>query len=381
MVLTVADAIRSRLAKAVLYARIRSRDFEPAARAALIPINGDLPASLGTRLASKVRTALAFCRFNVIVDVGGYQFGDRWGAAIMHKSAQTAKRHAWLKHQVFYMPQAWGPFTGPAMKRSLRSIIDESTLCYVRDKTSLAAVEDVVGASHPKVRLAHDIAWRFRGADGAVGRRLLQEAGLREEKGRLIVCVTPNMRLYEKYPKTGADNAYVKFLAALVEHLCLHKDAQVVLVGHDLAVDDSKRSDDRALCRHLLGLVAPSLPVMHVDRVLSAAEIKSVIGNCDLLVSSRYHALIGALSQGIPVAAIGWSHKYDELLAEFGLGRNLLSLSESVSGAYESLDRIIHQLPQCAESIRQQVPRFKESAQRVLDEVISMVQERFGDSV
>lgn len=46
-----------------------------------------------------------------------------------------------------------------------------------------------------------------------------------------------------------------------------------------------------------------------------------MIGACDLMLGSRFHALIAALSSGVPAVAIGWAHKYPELLGEFGMER------------------------------------------------------------
>jgi colanic acid/amylovoran biosynthesis protein len=38
-----------------------------------------------------------------------------------------------------------------------------------------------------------------------------------------------------------------------------------------------------------------------------------------MLITSRFHAMISALSTGTPVLVVGWSHKYDEVLAEMKL--------------------------------------------------------------
>ena len=46
-----------------------------------------------------------------------------------------------------------------------------------------------------------------------------------------------------------------------------------------------------------------------------------MIGECDLMLGSRFHALIAALSSGVPSVAIGWAHKYPELLGVFGMER------------------------------------------------------------
>ena len=39
------------------------------------------------------------------------------------------------------------------------------------------------------------------------------------------------------------------------------------------------------------------------------------------MLTSRFHAMISALALGVPPVVIGWSHKYAEVLAEFGIER------------------------------------------------------------
>ena len=43
------------------------------------------------------------------------------------------------------------------------------------------------------------------------------------------------------------------------------------------------------------------------------------------MISSRYHGLINALYQSVPVIATGWSHKYETLLNEYNLGDYMIS--------------------------------------------------------
>ncbi len=46
------------------------------------------------------------------------------------------------------------------------------------------------------------------------------------------------------------------------------------------------------------------------------------------MIGSRFHALVGALCQGVPVIATSWSHKYEELLGEYGVPELLLKPSD-----------------------------------------------------
>jgi len=50
----------------------------------------------------------------------------------------------------------------------------------------------------------------------------------------------------------------------------------------------------------------------------SPDEIKGIISKCDLVISTKMHACIAALSQGIPTIAIAWSHKYRGIMRSVG---------------------------------------------------------------
>jgi polysaccharide pyruvyl transferase WcaK-like protein len=59
--------------------------------------------------------------------------------------------------------------------------------------------------------------------------------------------------------------------------------------------------------------------VVTVDADLSAGELRKLIGMGSVLVTSRFHAMISGLCTETPTVVVGWSHKYREVLDDFGL--------------------------------------------------------------
>jgi colanic acid/amylovoran biosynthesis protein len=377
MVLTAVDAIRRRLPDVDIFAKIPSEYFGDARAHGMIPVNGDQLVSVMSRLRSKIRMARIYYKC-AYLDIGGYQFGDPWGEKHAWRKLRGVKHCARFGNQVFFMPQTWGPFSSDSIRKAVRNIVNAATLVFARDKTSFAELQKLAGMDNPKVRFAHDLAWDFHGDDLSVGRQLMREVGLCDRNGSFIVCVTPNLRVYERAAGEGQNNKYIQSLRDVTEHLCIAHKAQVMLLGHELR-RRPKAEDDRTLCRCLMSILDRSLPVVHLDRFLTAAQTKSVIGNCHLVISSRYHALIAALSQGVPSAAIGWAHKYDELLAEFGLSSNLLSLSKPTEEILKDIDAVIERLSQIRQTIPPTVEAMKRSGQEAIDAVISKIEERFRD--
>lgn len=68
-----------------------------------------------------------------------------------------------------------------------------------------------------------------------------------------------------------------------------------------------------------------SLPIL---TNLMGTEIKALIKDCKLLISSRYHGVVSGLTQGVPTLCTSWSHKYEQLLKEHGCENNILDVND-----------------------------------------------------
>ena len=375
MVLTIADALRRQMPGISVYAEVPGRDFAQACAGGVLPVRSDRSKFLGLGLIDKIRVTRLHNTALALIDVGGYQFGDPWKAQSALRKAAIVEQYVRRGSPVFFMPQAWGPFSSPGMADATRAIIEHATLSYVRDRTSMQAVEGLMGKGHAKVCFAHDIAWNFQGADLSVGRRMIRDSGLLPEGGSILVGITPNRQVYQRAEGQEQDNTYVRLMRGIITYLCSAHGARVVLIGHEIRPDNSKVKDDRTLCNCLLYSVDRSLPVAHVDKVLSAAEVKSVLGNCDLVLSSRYHGLIAALSQSIPVATVGWSHKYDELMSEIGLTSNIIPLSGTTDEVTRIINSIVESLPRVRQALPSRIAPMKDSGAAAMNEVLSVIEQ------
>ena len=134
-----------------------------------------------------------------------------------------------------------------------------------------------------------------------------------------IAAISPNMRVYERTDGEGEANHYCAALVRVGRELRA-RGAQLLIVPHEILPPGEERPDDRYLCGLLADMLAgPDVVAVTTDR--TAEDLKAMIGACDLMLGSRFHALIAALSSGVPSVAVGWAHKYPELLGEFGMER------------------------------------------------------------
>ncbi|MEO0559482.1 MAG: polysaccharide pyruvyl transferase family protein [Bacteroidota bacterium] len=252
------------------------------------------------------------------VDVSGFLFSDQRGTAgdpllpVVDTFARRGKPFVFL-------PQAWGPFEDPRVHALAKRAISSATLTFARDDISRDYIRQL--DADGLVEQASDIAFLFRASPD--GRQLVARLGL--DPGRPIVAIAPNMRVYERTGGEGSDNLYGQALTQIGRSF-LDQSVQILLVPHEILPASETRHDDRYLCQ----LIADTLGAEDVGAVTedcSAADLKAMIGVCELMIGSRFHALIAALSSGVPSVAVGWAHKYPELLAEFGLETYVLDHS------------------------------------------------------
>ena len=104
--------------------------------------------------------------------------------------------------------------------------------------------------------------------------------------------------------------------------------AEIVFLPNEY--DPTKADNDVAVCEKIQAALAeegvPSeiLDVLH----MSSTQLKNEIAACEVVVASRYHTCVAALSSGTPVLVLGWHYKYQELLALYSQSKWLINQDE-----------------------------------------------------
>lgn len=59
---------------------------------------------------------------------------------------------------------------------------------------------------------------------------------------------------------------------------------------------------------------------------MNALEVKGLIANSYMVISSRFHGVASALNSAVPCLATSWSHKYEMRFKDFGQENCVLDL-------------------------------------------------------
>ena len=254
---------------------------------------------------------------DVVLDASGYSYCDQWGAGVSEMAAQAIRKWQGQGTKVILMPQAFGPFTGARIKKAFKAIVDGSDLVFARERMSYDYAAELVG-ERDNLRMAPDFTCLVEGE--------LPE-GFDREANR--VCVIPNFRMIDMTGKQES-KSYLPFLVACVKYL--HgKGARPFILIHG-------GEQDLRLGQAMVEELGDGVNLVQETNAL---RIKGIIGACDGAVSSRFHGLVNALSQGVPALAAGWSHKYEMLLNDYGFPEGMLSVNAAPEETHAKLDLLV----------------------------------------
>jgi polysaccharide pyruvyl transferase WcaK-like protein len=179
--------------------------------------------------------------------------------------------------------------------------------------------------------------------------------------GDKFVVVMPSSVVRGLYESTGAD--YVSAVAELIRSIRATTGLAVVIAPHSYRVGHPEgRMNDGPVCQQVAAALSGDSMVVGIDEDLSAGELRRLIGMGEVLVTSRFHAMISGLSTCTPTVVVGWSHKYREVLddfglAEFGMDSTALSHPEEI---VEQVQRCINNKANIEAQIQQALPAVKE---------------------
>ena len=126
----------------------------------------------------------------------------------------------------------------------------------------------------------------------------------------------------EKYcEKIGID--YKGIMVDFIDYLIDKKGYGVLIMANAARKGKGgRKNNDLHVCQAVFDLVKNREGCRWYNEEFTPEAIREFIALSQLMVASRFHAMIGALYKKVPVLLVGWSHKYKEVLDMFSLGQN-----------------------------------------------------------
>lgn len=247
----------------------------------------------------------------VVVDVAGISFVDGRGVPITIYNALMTGLSLLLGVPTVKAAQAMGPFMSQPNRFLAKLVLPRlSAVCARGVRT-----REFLDSLHLKnVSTVADLAFSL---DESV---TLPQSVLDalSPLGEDFVVVMPSSVLKGLYQSTGGN--YLAAMVALIREIRATTGLGVVVAPHSYRVGHPEgRMNDGPICQQVVAEFSDDLLVVGIDEDLSAGELRHLIALGQVLVTSRFHAMISGLSTATPTVVVGWSHKYREVLDDFDL--------------------------------------------------------------
>jgi colanic acid/amylovoran biosynthesis protein len=271
---------------------------------------------------------------DVILDASGFKYSDQFDHFRIWRRAKKIANWKKSGKKIILLPQAFGPFEVPKVRAAVKLIVENCDLLFPRDPDSLGYVNRLVG-DQEHIQMYPD----FTNKIGGIVPEYFPAAKSR-------ACLVPNAQMIKK-TSDAVGESYIPFFAKCARYL-EKSGLEPFILPYDL-------KKDRSLAHEITEKSGVPMEIIEEENPL---HLKGIIGKCHLVVGSRFHALICALSQGIPALATGWSHKYNHLYNDYRCTELLISDLDFEAQAQEKLQRLKD--PVYRESI---IQTLKESSQ------------------
>jgi polysaccharide pyruvyl transferase CsaB len=206
-----------------------------------------------------------------------------------------------FRKDVFIYSQGIGPIVSKKNRRLTAWTLRRVAGTVVRDEASAELLAEI-GVPRERMIVTADPVLRIRKADLAAGRAILAREGFAAlGEGPVVGFAVRERR---------TDSEFVDELCLSVRRLLDEAGARVLLIpfhySEDLPVIEE-------LERRLSGRV------LAIKNKYSAEEMLSIIGNTDVLVGVRLHALIYAAVMEVPMIAVSYDPKINSFMHSLGM--------------------------------------------------------------
>lgn len=242
---------------------------------------------------------------------------------------------------VVKLSQAMGPARNFLTRLLARFILRRTTRAYARGASTMEQIASVVPAG--KCEIAADIAFLYKdeyallpqwsGSLNAVTQTIASAP-------QKTVAISVSSVVDGMARKRGYD--YISVISQTIERLVRGGFAVVIFPNACRENTGSTRNNDLPIVKAIRDCTPAHDQVHYVEHSVNTVAIRCLLQNCDGLLASRFHAMVAGLALGVPTLVLGWSHKYQEVMAMFGAEEFYLNWEEMrADRIVEAIDRLV----------------------------------------
>ncbi len=252
--------------------------------------------------------------YDQVIDIGGGDsFADIYGIKRLAWIAYSQRTAARIGARLVLGPQTIGPFKSWVGRRLASHSLAGADVVIARDQQS-ALEAAALGVDEARIVLSTDSVFALR-----------QEIPLR----RSDVLLNVSGLLWRENPHVDA-SVYRRAVVDLI-HALRAEGREITLLPHVLA--NGTHDDDVAVIPDVRDAAGSDFEVFHPVDVFEARQL---ISGAQAVIGARMHAVLNALSQGVPALPWAYSRKFRPLMEGLGWDHTI-DLRDSKNIVPESL--------------------------------------------
>jgi len=266
----------------------------------------------------------AYLDSDMIIDLSGISFTDDRPLSglvinILWLLPAVITNKKWMKAS-----QAMGPFNKFWVRITSRFFLKQATALVARGRESEKFLREFLPSQSKNIYQLPDVAFILNPAPEEKIKQILDSLGINKP----YCVVGPSFVLDRLMDK----DSYRRLMAKVVDELIMLSGYNVLLLSHARATSYSAL-DDLEVCQATFDFIDNQQGTYVLDEPYPVDVLKGIIAQSEIAVGSRFHFMVAAVSSGVPSLAIGWSHKYLEMMRMAGQEKFVVS--------YQNLDETI----------------------------------------
>ncbi|KAA1244325.1 polysaccharide pyruvyl transferase family protein [Aquimarina sp. RZ0] len=236
---------------------------------------------------------------DAVIDISGFAYSDQWGKEAVKNVNKLINYFKKRNAKYIFLPQAFGPFSGKEIREQMKDVLKNSDLIIARDNNSYEMLLSL--QKNEKIKLYPDITITIKDLEK------------RNEIFSNYSCIVPNERMLDQGREYWPEGEYLEYVKKAINKLLKETDHNIIILIHDKGIGDTNLANQLKSREY----IDESRVKVHYEE--DTMKLKFILGKANLVIGSRFHALVSALSQNVPSMALGWSHKYKMLFEEYSV--------------------------------------------------------------
>ena len=268
----------------------------------------------------------------VIVCGGGYFYSNRrvFPGPMFLQHYSHLLLAIFFKKPLFFFPQSYGPFRNRTssylMKKILRSAFVKKI--WIREEISFNFLSDLIGNRGTRLEICPDMAFYL---DQKVGSG---ENSAFHDKLKPVVALTlrnwsfPELKTGES--RIAKREEYLITLVEVCRYICEDLNGSLLFITQSRGIAGSE--DDRIITDEIIDRLKGLVPedriyCPEIENNADPLHVASILSKADLVIATRFHSAIFALSSGVPVISISYQYKSEGIMKMLMLDQFCLQIS------------------------------------------------------